>query len=157
MLQSKGKEKTQTPIRIIEFEMRHLERICEIENSSFPEPFSNRYLAELGKLYSETFLIAERNYEAIGYIVAKTDCSRAHILSIAIKNNWRRKRIGYVLLQMLIIKLKSKKKIYEIILEVEKNNIPAKTLYERVGFKLVKEIKNYYLNGEDALVYYFRI
>ena len=157
MLQSKRKEKTQTPIRIIEFELRYLEKIYEIENSSFPEPFSNCYLAELGRLYSETFLIAERNYEAIGYIVAKTDCSRAHILSIAVENNWRRKRIGYVLLQMLIIKLKSKKKIYEIILEVEKNNIPAKTLYERVGFKLVKEIKNYYLNGEDALVYYFRI
>jgi len=57
---------------------------------------------------------------------------------------------------MLIIKLKSKK-INEIILEVEKNNIPAKTLYERVGFKLIKEIKNYYLNGEDALAYYFKI
>lgn len=153
MLQSKGKEKNQMPIRIIEFEIRHLERICEIENSSFPEPFSDRYLSELGKLYSETFLIAERNYEAIGYIVAKTDCSKAHILSIAVENNWRRKGIGYNLLQMLIIKLKSRK-INEIILEVEKNNISAKTLYERVGFKLLKEIKNYYLNGEDALVYH---
>jgi ribosomal protein S18 acetylase RimI-like enzyme len=57
---------------------------------------------------------------------------------------------------MLIIKLKSKR-INEIILEVGINNIPAKTLYERVGFKLIKEIKNYYLNGEDALVYYFKI
>ena len=156
MLQSKGKEKTQTPIRIIEFELRHLKKICEIENSSFPEPFSDRYLADLGKLYSETFLIAEWNYEAIGYIVAKTDCSRAHILSIAVENNWRRKRIGTILLQMLIIKLKSKR-INEIILEVEKNNIPAKTLYERIGFKATKEIKNYYPNGGDALVYYFSI
>jgi len=156
MLQSKGKEKTQTPIRISEFELRYLKKICEIENSSFPEPFSGRYLADLGKLYSETFLVAERNYEAIGYIVAKTNCSRAHILSIAVENKWRRKRIGFILLQMLIIKLKSKR-INEIILEVEINNIPAKTLYERVGFKLIKEIKNYYLNGEDALVYYFKI
>jgi len=156
MLQSKGKEKTQTSIRITEFELRYLEKICEIENSSFPEPFSGHYLSDLGKLYSETFLVAEKNYEVIGYIVAKTDCSRAHILSIAVKNNWRRKRIGFTLLQMLIIKLKSKR-INEIILEVELNNIPAKTLYERVGFKLIKEIKNYYLNGEDALVYYFKI
>jgi ribosomal-protein-alanine N-acetyltransferase len=156
MLQSKRKEETQTPIRFTEFELRYLEKICEIENSSFPEPFSGRYLSDLGKLYSETFLVAERNYEAIGYIVAKTDCSRAHILSIAVENNWMRKRVGFTLLQMLIIKLKSKR-INEIILEVEKNNIPAKTLYEKVGFKLIKEIKNYYLNGEDALVYYLKI
>lgn len=156
MLQPKGKEKTQIPIRIVEFELRHLEKICEIENSSFPEPFSDRYLEELGKLYSDTFLIAESNYEAIGYIVAKIDCSRAHILSIAVENNWKRKRIGFILLQMLIIRLKSKR-INEIILEVEKNNIPAKTLYERLGFKVVKKIKNYYLNGEDALVYHLKI
>ncbi|WP_455368950.1 ribosomal protein S18-alanine N-acetyltransferase [[Eubacterium] cellulosolvens] len=156
MFKSKAKENTQKLIRIIEFEQRHLEKICEIENSSFPEPFSDHYLADLGKLYSDTFLIAEWNYDAVGYIVAKTDCSRAHILSIAVENKWRRKQIGFILLQMLIIKLKSKR-INEIILEVEKNNIPAKKLYERIGFKLIKEIKNYYLNGEDALLYYFYI
>ena len=155
MLLSKGK-KRQIPIKIIEFELRHLEKICKIENSSFPEPFSERYLAYLGKQYSETFLIAESNYEAIGYIVAKIDGSRAHILSIAVEGNWRRKRIGLILLQMLIIKLKSRR-INEIVLEVEKNNIPAKALYERIGFKPIKEIKKYYPNGEDALVYYFSI
>ena len=156
MLQSKGKDRTPIPIKIIEFEQRHLDKICEIENSSFPEPFSDHYIEYLGRLYSETFLIAESNYQAIGYIVAKSDCSRAHILSIAIENNWRRKRIGLNLLRMLIMKLKSKR-INEIFLEVGKNNIPAKALYERIGFKQIKEIKNYYPNGEDALVYHLSI
>jgi ribosomal-protein-alanine N-acetyltransferase len=156
MLQPKVKEKKQTSIRIVEFKIRHLEKIVKIENSSFPEPFSDRYLEDLGTLYSDTFLIAEKNFEAVGYIVAKIDNSRAHILSIAVNNNWKRKRIGFLLLQMLIIKLKSKK-INEIILEVEKNNIAAKTLYERAGFKAIKKIKNYYLNGEDAIVYHLKI
>ncbi len=155
MLQSKGKE-PQIPIKIIEFELRHLDKICEIEKSSFPEPFSDHYLAYLGKLYSETFLVAESNYRAIGYIVAKPDLPRAHILSIAIEKSWRRKRVGLILLRLLIIKLKSKK-IKEIALEVGKNNIPAKALYERIGFKQIKEIKNYYPNGEDALAYHLSI
>ena len=38
----------------------------------------------------------------------------------------------------------------EIVLETEETNVPAMTLYERLGFLRAKKLHRYYLNGNTA-------
>jgi cellulose biosynthesis protein BcsQ len=42
--------------------------------------------------------------------------------------------------------------IEKIFLEVRKSNIPAKSLYEKIGYKEISVRKKYYSDGEDAVV-----
>jgi ribosomal-protein-alanine N-acetyltransferase len=76
----------------------------------------------------------------------------AHLVSIAVLKEYRRRGIGSRLLDETI---KASIKYYDvesIYLEVRVSNIPAIRLYEKFGFKKVRLIKGYYMDGEDAYV-----
>ncbi len=134
-----------------------LKKIFEIELSVFKKdayPFS--FLSLLYYLNRATFFIAVDNkneYEVYGYIVANVSLKKrlGHILSFAVKPSSQRKGVGTALLKKLETILK-RLNIQEIILEVRLSNIGAISLYEREGFKRKAISKNYYEDGEDALV-----
>lgn len=56
-----------------------------------------------------------------------------------------------------VIKYLLEIKVRDVTLEVRPSNVKAKTLYESYGFHQVSIRKNYYKNGEDALLMYLRI
>jgi ribosomal protein S18 acetylase RimI-like enzyme len=58
---------------------------------------------------------------------------RAQILSLVVSNSMRRKGIGTKLMKFVIKELSGKKSL--LILEVDKNNLPAIKLYKKLGFK----------------------
>ncbi len=134
-----------------------LKKIFEIELSVFKKdayPFS--FLSLLYYLNRATFFIAVDNKnedEVYGYIVANVSLKKrlGHILSFAVKPSSQRKGVGTALLKKLETILK-RLNIQEIILEVRLSNIGAISLYEREGFKRKAISKNYYEDGEDALV-----
>ena len=51
-----------------------------------------------------------------------------------------------------VIKLVKMSKVQVLSLEVREHNTKAIALYEKYGFKYSHTRKNYYSNGEDALV-----
>jgi len=142
-------------IKITEFEQEHLSQVCEIENSSFSQPFSADYFKQLAQLYPETFLVAEKEDRVLGYVVADTRRGVAHILSIAVREDGRRRCVGLTLMRALIEKLRLRE-IKEILLEVRKSNVAARSMYERLGFELVGNIRGYY-GGEDAALYNLKL
>ncbi|MFX0162505.1 MAG: ribosomal protein S18-alanine N-acetyltransferase [Candidatus Hodarchaeota archaeon] len=134
-----------------------LKKIFEIELSVFKKdayPFS--FLSLLYYLNRATFFIAVDNKnedEVYGYIVANVSLKKrlGHILSFAVKPSSQRKGVGTALLKKLETILK-RLNMQEIILEVRLSNVGAISLYEREGFKRKAISKNYYEDGEDALV-----
>ena len=75
-----------------------------------------------------------------------------HIISIAVRRNFRRQGIGQLLLQKALQQSRTYK-FNEVTLEVRKSNTAAKNLYAKYGFQLVGIRKGYYKdNFEDALV-----
>lgn len=82
----------------------------------------------------------------IGYIALWHDMDKAQIESIIV--NAKNNGYGSYLFSYAMDYLKN----YTITLEVRESNSIAKHLYHKFGFKDVTIRKNYYSNGEDAIL-----
>jgi ribosomal-protein-alanine N-acetyltransferase len=96
------------------------------------------------------------------YIVGFTGfwvmAGEAHITSIAVREDYRRKGIGE-LLMIAVFELALKLQADVVTLEVRASNVNAQNLYTKYGFKAVGERRRYYLDRapsgdtrEDALI-----
>ncbi len=91
--------------------------------------------------------------ESIKSIVSKGYYGKAaHLISIAVLKPFRRRGIGSMLLRE---SMRASVRAYgaeSMYLEVRVSNEPAIKLYEKFGFRKVRMIESYYLDGEDAYV-----
>ena len=89
----------------------------------------------------------------LGYIVWLKVVDVADILNLFVFPKHRRSGKATALLLETIETLKQAG-IKTFYLEVKKSNQQAISVYEKVGFKIVREIKNYYEN-EDGIAYMY--
>jgi ribosomal protein S18 acetylase RimI-like enzyme len=73
----------------------------------------------------------------------------AHLISIGVRREYRRRRFGTALIEKLIGNLNPSVK--ELRLEVRQDNAEAITLYKGLGFKYVETVENYYEDGSNAV------
>ena len=91
------------------------------------------------------YLIYLESEEIIGYIYYSDIYDRIEIIEFEIKDEKRKQGYGEQLLNVLINENKP------ITLEVNKENIPAVSLYKKLGFNQVAIRKGYY-KGIDGLL-----
>jgi ribosomal-protein-alanine N-acetyltransferase len=117
---------------------------------------------EQGISYSlQTIFLFFYYFDQISYVVEVEDRlagfimtnmikkNKAHIITLDIHADFRRKGLGSQLLIMAEEQLK-KKGANSISLEVDIENYPAINLYEKFGFEKTRILKNYYRNRRDA-------
>ena len=140
-------------IKLRRFSLSDLDRVMEIEKASFPdrEAWSRDYFESLYKIYPEGFIVAENNGKIIGYTIGRPKEDLAEIVSLAVDPTWRQKGVGAKLTNFLIEHFKEKG-LKEISLCVRTKNKKAISFYQKLGFKILKTIKNYYRNGDDAFL-----
>jgi ribosomal-protein-alanine N-acetyltransferase len=131
-----------------------LDEVLEIEQASFPKPWT-RAMFE-GELvnpvsFSYTLKVRPEGKEEIGaYAVLWIVHGEAHILNIAVNPKYRGKGIASRLLG-LMLELMKRNLVYEVFLEVRVSNEAARNLYQRFGFRESFVRKKYY-GDEDAIV-----
>ncbi|KYK38174.1 MAG: ribosomal protein S18-alanine N-acetyltransferase [Theionarchaea archaeon] len=125
--------------------------IIDIENESFSNPYPTSVITFLYEKYRDSFLVADQGGTILGYIAGITSWREGHIVSLAVLPTWRGKGIASQLVEELynIFRERGKKRVK---LEVRVSNTPAIELYEKLGFEKQKIVKNYYENGEDAVM-----
>jgi ribosomal-protein-alanine N-acetyltransferase len=139
-----------------------LEGVIRINRECLPENYTTFFFIDLYKRYPKTFIVAEVNGEIVGYIMCRIETGipsfkmlgitkKGHVISIAVVPRHQHKGIGYGLIREAMHAM-STYKAKECYLEVRESNIPAIGLYKRLGFKVARIIKNYYADGENALV-----
>jgi len=140
-------------LKLREFKISDLKEILEIERGSFPKrnAFSKEYFQKLYQKYPQGFVVAEIEKEIVGYGIGQISGDFGEIISIAVKSNWRKKGIGTKLANFLINDFQ-KKGIKSVFLHVREKNREAISFYQKLGFKILKTIKNYYSNGDDAFL-----
>jgi ribosomal-protein-alanine N-acetyltransferase len=92
-----------------------------------------------------------------GWYLATYEYDQAELLFVFTSKQQRGQGIARALLSDLIAQIKNDANILVLSLEVRPSNLYAKRLYETFGFELISIRKNYYKNGEDALVYQLKI
>lgn len=88
-----------------------------------------------------------------GWYLATKGQEDAELLYVFTATRHRGKGIAQKLMTDLIFTLKQETISRTLSLEVRPSNTSAIKLYESLGFKILSRRRNYYKNGEDALVY----
>ena len=82
-----------------------------------------------------------------GYLILHDSYDLYEIMKIAVKKEFRNKRIGEQLINFYLNNWKQ-----NLFLEVRESNKIAMRFYEKIGFVNVGKRKNYYSNGEAAIL-----
>lgn len=139
-------------ISIEEMRPEDLDEVLAIERRSFPSAWSRQsYERELRNGNSYYFVAREEDRVA-GYVGMWVIRDEAHVTTLAVRPDCRRRGLGRRLLAQAISIARSNR-AGKLTLEVRAGNLPARSLYERFGFEPMSFIPNYYGDtGEDALI-----
>ncbi|MDG6243080.1 MAG: GNAT family N-acetyltransferase [Methanolobus sp.] len=124
--------------------------VVEIENCSFKVPWPDFLFKS--HLSNPGFLVYKQDH-ILGYaIVGSSDDKRkAHLQSIAVRTEYRRKGIASKLLEWSIdlVKLYG---FHKMVLEVRELNMNARIFYLRNGFEVEGMVEDYYLDDNAILM-----
>ena len=133
-----------------------LDRIAEIEQASFADPWTFDALATALELAHIRFLVAEQDggtgSRLVGYVVALVMGDEGEIADIAVDPSARRAGVGGLLLARVEEEM-ARCGVRSLFLEVRESNHAALGLYRGRGFEAVGRRRAYYRHPvEDALV-----
>ena len=139
-------------IEILPMDHSHVPQIAELETLCFSDPWSEASIAsELSNPLS-CWLVAVEGEKLAGYIGSQTVMGETDMMNVAVDPDFRRQGVAQTLILALVEALKVRGSHW-LMLEVRDSNVPARALYEKLGFAEVGRRKNYYRNPkEDALI-----
>lgn len=137
---------------IVTMEARHVSRIADLEKRFFSAPWDEGSVASELNNELSFWLVAENGEDVAGYVGSQTVLGESDMMNLAVHPDYQRQGIGEKLVLELIEGLKERGSQC-LTLEVRASNVPAKRLYEKLGFQEVGRRKNYYRSPrEDALI-----
>jgi len=94
--------------------------------------------------------VADLAGKVAGYILGYVKPNKSgSIKTLAVDSNFRRRGIGRKLVNFIIQRLKEKS-VKEVFLHTRRKNRAASSFYKKLGFRIIKIVKKYYRNGDDA-------
>ena len=146
------------PLIIRPMDADDLDDVLLLEAQSFSSPWTRalyehelndnrlsryRVVARAGVAPNVSAILAQGGWMLFG--------DEAHILTIAVRPEFRGQGIGRWLLLHLLAEARDEN-CASVVLEVRPSNEVALRLYERMGFSIIGQRKRYYPDKEDALV-----
>ena len=140
-------------INFIPMKSEHLNGVTEIENQSFPTPWSK--MAFYHEVVSNDFafyVVALKGDRVAGYAGMWIILDEGHITTLAVHPFYRRQGLGAKLMHELIDEAK-RRRCTKMTLEVRPSNHSALELYTKTGFISYGVRPRYYADtGEDAVI-----
>ncbi len=141
------------PIVIEDMAVEDIDAVQEVERASFPVPWpANAFRHELTQNKNAHYLVAREGEHIVGYAGLWLSLDEAHITTIAVLPDYRRRKIGERML-VSIFERAEKLGAEWLTLEVRASNLAAQRLYEKYGFRPAGIRRRYYSdNNEDAII-----
>lgn len=139
-------------MNVVKMQESDLDSITKLEEKCFLQPWNKEQcLYELNENPFSTGYIVEEEGDIKGYAFLWVTFEIAQLARIGVAPSSRKKGYGKFLMQALLEK--SKEAGCEFFsLEVRESNEAARKMYESLGFIQVNVSKNYYPDGENAIV-----
>lgn len=130
-----------------------VDQVLEIERVAFPTPWSREaFMGELLQNSLAKYFGCWREGKLIGYAGMWLIIDEAHITNVAVHPDFRNQKVGEMIMLHLMAEALSRG-AYKMTLEVRPSNLPARSLYARMGFEAVGRRKGYYSDtNEDAII-----
>lgn len=125
--------------------------IAELFSTDLPDGWKQNLIEDAfdtGRFYA---LGVFNEQEMVGVITFDISFETADLEDIVVKKQLRNKGVATELLERAIMRLKACR-VEKVFLEVRKSNQTAISFYLKNGFNKISERKNYYSDGEDALI-----
>ena len=136
---------------IVQLGLNDLDFIIDIQSRNFSDGWNENMLKSAfdgGRFFA---LAVCDGQEKVGLITYSVAIDTADLEGITVENSHRKKGYGQTLINAMVERLKGAG-VEKILLEVRKSNQSAINLYQKSGFEFLSVRKNYYQDGEDALV-----
>ena len=131
-----------------------VDEVFQIEELIHPEHHWSKdsFYNELANKLASYYCVKDNSGKILAYIGFWKIIDEAHITSLAVHPDYRKKQLAQVLLIQAVNDC-YKDMIKYITLEVRESNVPAIKLYEKFLFDSIGKRKNYYQdNGENAII-----
>lgn len=130
----------------------HVDTVHSMEQSSYPDAWSKELFYSEINSKTGKFFVFIANRSIIGYAGYWLGDKEAHITKFTVAPEFRRKGLGKLFMRYIFEKAK-KDNAKEIVLEVRESNLPARLLYEKMGFQVIGIRYRYYVRiQENAIV-----
>ncbi len=131
----------------------HLDAVLEIENQSFPTPWSrSAFFHEITGNDFAYYIVALIKDKVAGYAGIWIVLDEGHITTLAVHPAFRNQGVGSMLLKELINEA-VRRRCTKMTLEVRPSNLSALNLYEKSGFVSFGVRPGYYADTrEDAVI-----
>jgi ribosomal-protein-alanine N-acetyltransferase len=148
-------------LEIREFKPEDLDAVARINKICLPENYSPSFFMDHYFENPRIFIVAVVDNEIIGYGMCRIEfgvsnlrtafARKGHVISIAVMQTHRGKRIGLALMEASLqrVKIEGASEIY---LEVRVSNNIAVELYKKLDFAVSQVSEGYYRDGESAYV-----
>lgn len=141
----------QAPLHIIPMGLEHLPMVLEMERCAYPDPWTlGMYRMELENAHSHLFVLLLEG-ELAGYAGFWLVLDEAHITRVTIAEAYRGRGHGRTLMTHLM------QSAYDLgaalaRLEVRESNMPARRMYEGLGFETEGKRLGYYQRTNENAV-----
>lgn len=116
--------------------------VVAIEDATQPTPWTEQVFRDCFTSHYDCRVI-ERDGMIAGFAVLSSVLDEVHLLNIAVAPAMQRRGLAWAALRELIADYRQRNMGY-VYLEVRASNTGARGLYERLGFQVTGERKNYY-------------
>lgn len=147
-------------IRIRPISKDDLDEVIAINIECLPEHYLYSFWLEHLEKWGDIFYVAEVNGKIVGYALSRVEEGSTicrgregkigHIVSVAVREEYRGRGIATALILAILTTLQSVYNVEEVRLEVRTSNYRAIKLYEKLGFIKASILREYYLDGEDS-------
>lgn len=127
-----------------------LPEVMEMDRLSLPRPWSEALWREEMESPFSLYLVLEESGELCGHIGLKLISDEAHIMTVAVRPEKRRRGHARTLVHAALA-VPVAAGVRRVYLEVRPSNVAARALYESLGFQAAAVRRGYY-GDEDALL-----
>jgi len=142
--------------QIRSFQPDDFSAVCQLDVLCFPPgiAYDPDVIGSFLSLRGAICFVATTEGSVIAWILGQA-CEKprrpaAHIITIDVHPNFRRRKVGEALIDKLEEEFR-KRNCANVRLEVATDNLGAQSFYARRGYKSIRTLRRYYADGSDAL------